>query len=85
MRYAECNSLRVKVNLKIQTPWAEPERLSYVTSFSLDSDKNAMSVNLSLPSTADAADEDGDEEEEPWEREVEDLVSWTKKLTTNGL
>ena len=43
-----------------------------------------MSVNLSLSSTADPA-EDGYEEEEPWEREVEDLVSWTKKLTTNEL
>ena len=53
-------------------------------------------MNLSIPSTADAAEgEEGEEEEEeedeeegeeePWEREVDDLVSWTKKLNTNGL
>ena len=45
-----------------------------------------MSVNLSIASTANAeGDDDDDEEEEPWEREVDDLVSWTKKLNTNGL
>ena len=52
-------------------------------------DKNALSVNLSIPSTAEAAEGEEDDEEEgeeePWEREVDDLVSWTKKLNTNGL
>ena len=50
-------------------------------------------MNLSIPSTADAAEGEEEEEEEdeeegeeePWEREVDDLVSWTKKLNTNGL
>ena len=41
-------------------------------------------MSVSITSTADAADDD-EEQDEPWECEVDDLVSWTKKLTTNGL